>query len=61
MRKVDLEWAIHLKESIEWFNDIAGNSITITNEEVDISLNEIELTDFKMKDISREKQLWLIS
>lgn len=61
MKKVDLEWAIYLKESIEWFNDIAGNSITITNEEVDISLNEIELTDFKMKDISREKQMWLIS
>ena len=74
MKKVDLEWAIHLKESISWFNDIAGNTITITDEEVDISLNEIDfvkpneggqgvipLTDFKMWDIPKEKQLWLIS
>ena len=67
MKKVDLEWAIHLKESITWFNDIAGNTITITDEEVDISLNEIDLkgecplTDYKMWDISRQKQLWLIS
>jgi hypothetical protein len=72
MKKVDLEWAIHLKESISWFNDIAGNTITITDEEVDISLNEIDLNscgvkgeiplkDFKMKDIDKEKQMWLIS
>jgi hypothetical protein len=72
MKKVDLEWAIYLKQSISWFNDIAGNTITITDEEVDISLNEIDLnsvgvkgefplTDFKMWDIPKEKQLWLIS
>ncbi len=69
MKKTDLEWAIYLKESIIWFNDIAGNTITITDEEVDISLNEIDLnsvgvnplTDFKMKDIDKEKQMWLIS
>ncbi len=66
MKKIDLEWAIYLKQSINWFNDIAGNTITITNEEPDISLNVIDLdkpdlTNFKMKDISREKQLWLIS
>ena len=61
MKKVDLEWAIYLKESITWFNDIAGNTITITDEEVDISLNEIDLTEFKMWDIPKEKQMWLIS
>jgi len=78
MKKIDLEWAIYLKQSINWFNDIAGNTITITNEEPDISLNVIDLDfvqpneggqgdkslnliNFKMKDISREKQLWLIS
>ena len=69
MKKTDLEWAIYLKESIIWFNDIAGNTITITDEEVDISLNEIDLnsvgviplTDFKMKDIDKHKQMWLIS
>ena len=61
MKKVDLEWAIYLKESVSWFNDIAGNTITITDEEVDISLNEIDLTDFKMWDIPKEKQMWLIS
>jgi hypothetical protein len=64
MKKVDLEWAIYLKESIIWFNDIAGNKLS--NENTDISLDVIDLnekilTDFKMKDISREKQLWLIS
>jgi hypothetical protein len=47
MKKVDLEWAIYLKESISWFNDIAGNTITITDEEVDISLNEIDLKILK--------------
>tara|TARA_R110000796_G_scaffold30183_2_gene80901 strand:- start:171 stop:434 length:264 start_codon:yes stop_codon:yes gene_type:complete len=67
MRKTDLEWAIYLKESVSWFNDIAGNTITISDEEVDISLNEIDLkgesplTEFKMKDIDKHKQLWLIS
>lgn len=66
MKKVDLEWAIYLKESIIWFNDIAGNTITITNEDVDVTLNVIDLnkpdlTDYKMWDISKEKQLWLIS
>ena len=61
MKKTDLEWAIYLKESIIWFNDIAGNTITITDEEVDISLNEIDLTEFKMKDIDKHKQMWLIS
>lgn len=66
MKKVDLEWVIYLKESINSFNDIAGNTITITNEEPDVSLNiidlnELDLTDYKMWDIPREKQLWLIS
>ena len=61
MKKTDLEWAIYLKESIIWFNDIAGNTITITDEEVDISLNEIDLTKFKMWDIDKHKQMWLIS
>jgi hypothetical protein len=66
MKKADLECAIYLKESIIWFNDIAGNTITITNEDVDVSLNLIDLnkhdlTDYKMWDISKEKQLWLIS
>jgi len=61
MKKTDLEWAIYLKESIIWFNDIAGNTIIITDEEVDISLNEIDLTEFKMKDIDKHKQMWLIS
>ena len=67
MRKNQLEWAIQLHECASWFNDIAGNTITITNEEPDISLNVIDLDkslnliNFKMKDISREKQLWLIS
>ena len=62
MKKVDLEWAIYLKESVNWFND----KITITNEEPDVSLNvidlnELDLNDYKMWDISREKQMWLIS
>ena len=57
MKKVDLEWSIYLKESINWFNDIAGNNITITNEDVDVSLN---VTDYKMWDIPKEIQLWLI-
>ena len=66
MKKVDLEWVIYLKESVSWFNDIAGNTITITDEDTDISLNVIDLdkhdlTNFKMWDIPREKQLWLIS
>jgi hypothetical protein len=72
MKKVDLEWNIYLKESVNWFNDIAGNTITITDEEVDISLNEIDLnsvgvkgecplTNFKMWDIDKHKQMWLIS
>jgi hypothetical protein len=68
MKKVDLEWAIYLKESVNWFNDIAGNTITITDEEVDISLNEIDFVkpneggqEIKMKDINKHKQLWLIS
>ena len=81
MKKVDLEWAIHLNQTINWFNDIAGNKITITDEDIDIPLNIIDLdfvqpneggqgvigdkslnlTNFKMKDISRDKQLWLIS
>jgi len=66
MKKVDLEWAIYLKESVNWFNDIAGNTISITNEDVDVSLNVIDLngidlTDYKMWDIPKEKQLWLIS
>ena len=67
MKKVDLEYAIYLKESVNWFNDIAGNTITITDEDVDISLNENDLTladisfNYKMQDISREKQMWLIS
>jgi hypothetical protein len=65
MKKTDLEWAIYLKKSISWFNDIAGNNITI-HEDVDVSLNVIDLnkhdlTDYKMWDISKEKQLWLIS
>jgi hypothetical protein len=66
MKKTDLEWAIYLKTSMLWFNDIAGNTITITNEDVDVSLNvidlnKLDLTDYKMWDISKEKQLWLIS
>ena len=77
MKKVDLEWNIYLKESVNWFNDIAGNTITITNEDVDISLNVIDLcgidlnsvgvkgecplTNYKMWDIPKEKQMWLIS
>jgi hypothetical protein len=66
MKKIDLEWAIHLTESMCWFNDIAGNKITITDEDTDISLNIIDLdkhdlTDFKMWDIPIDKQLWLIS
>jgi len=65
MKKVDLEWIIYIKESINWFNDIAGNTITITNEDVDVSLNVIDLnkpdlTDYKMWDIPKEIQLWLI-
>jgi hypothetical protein len=43
MKKIDLEWAIHLTESMCWFNDIAGNKITITDEDTDISLNIIDL------------------
>ena len=61
MKKVDLEWAIYLKESVIWFNDIAGNTISITNEDVDVSLNVIDLTEYKMKDIDKHKQMWLIS
>jgi len=66
MKKVDLEWNIYLKESVNWFNDIAGNTITITNEEPDVSLNVIDLsgidlTNYKMWDIPKEKQMWLIS
>ena len=80
MKKVDLEWAIYLKESVNWFNDIAGNTISITDEDVDVSLNVIDLnfvqpneerqgvigdkslniTDYKMWDIPKEIQLWLI-
>ena len=72
MKKVDLEWAIYLKEStplhlqLSSFNDTLSNTITIANEIPNVSLNVIDLnekilTDFKMEDISREKQMWLIS
>lgn len=65
MKKVNLEWAIYLKENVNCFNDIARNTITITNEEPDVSLNVIDLTDislnYKIWDIPRKKQLWLIS
>jgi len=63
MKKIDLEWAIHVNQTINWFNDIAGNKIIITDEDTDISLNiiDLDLINFKMEDISREKQLWLIS
>jgi len=68
MKKVDLEWSIYLKESV-------NDKLSITNEDVDVSLNvidlnELDLTDtladasslrYKMQDISKEKQLWLIS
>ena len=66
MKKVDLEWAIYLKESIPFLNDIAGNTITITDEDVIVSLN-CDVTKFKsslkykMRDIDKHKQLWLIS
>lgn len=39
MKKADLEQIIHLKECLDWFNDIAGYTITIVDEGVDISLN----------------------
>jgi len=63
MKKIDLEWAIHVNQTINWFNDIAGNKIIVTDEDADISLNiiDLDLINFKMEDISREKQLWLIS
>tara|TARA_R100001509_G_C4761669_1_gene179942 strand:+ start:360 stop:620 length:261 start_codon:yes stop_codon:yes gene_type:complete len=66
MRKNQLEWAIQLHECASWFNDIAGNKITINDNEEDfdleiIDLNKPDLTDFKMWDIPIEKQKWLIT
>ena len=66
MRKNQLEWAIQLHECASWFNDIAGNKITINdnNEDFDleiIHLDKPDLTDFKMWDIPIEKQKWLLS
>ena len=67
MKKTDLEYAIYLYECASWFNDIAGNTITINNEdENDIVLDVIDLDkkamdDYKMWTIDMEKQLWLMS
>ena len=66
MRKNQLEWAIQLHECASWFNDIAGNKITINDNDEDfdleiIHLDKPDLTDFKMWDIPIEKQKWLLS
>ena len=67
MKKTDLEYAIYLYECASWFNDIAGNTITINNEdENDIVLDVIDLDkkamdDYKMWTIAMEEQLWLMS
>ena len=66
MRKNQLEWAIQLHECASWFNDIAGNKITINDNYEDfdleiIHLDKPDLTDFKMWDIPIEKQKWLLS
>ena len=41
MKKADLEQAIFLKDCLDWFNETAGCTITITDEGVDISLNTL--------------------
>jgi len=66
MRKNQLEWAIQLHECACWFNDIAGNKITINDNDEDfdleiIHLDKPDLTHFKMWDIPIEKQKWLLS
>jgi len=63
MRKTDLEYAIYLYECASWFNDIAGNTITINNEdENDIVLDVIDLDkkamdDYKKWDIENEEKI----
>lgn len=60
MKKTDLEYAIYLYECASWFNDIAGNTITINYDE-EVEIDVIDLNDYKMWDIDIEKQLWLMS
>tara|TARA_A100001391_G_scaffold134865_1_gene93680 strand:+ start:571 stop:777 length:207 start_codon:yes stop_codon:yes gene_type:complete len=46
MKKNELEMAIYIYECASWFNDMAGNVITINNKEeyeLDISSDIIEL------------------
>jgi len=66
MRKEQLEWAIQLHEAASWFNDIAGNKITINDNDDDfdleiIHLDKPDLTDYKMWDIPIDKQKWLLN
>jgi len=63
MRKTDLEYAIYLYECASWFNDIAGNTIIINNnDENDISLDVIDLDKkamdyYKRWDIENEEKI----
>ena len=64
MRKNQLEWAIQLHECASWFNDIAGNKITInenTEDDFELEIIDLNLIDYKMWDIPIEKQKWLIT
>lgn len=63
MKKEELEAAIFLYECASWFSDIAGNTITINNDGIDISLDIIELKtdsflyDYKRWDINDEEKI----
>ena len=43
MRKVDLEWAIYLKASMLWFNDIAENNIII-HKDIEVELEVLDVS-----------------
>jgi predicted nucleotidyltransferase len=44
MKKVDLEWAIYLKASILWFNDITENNIII-HEDIEVELEVLDVSN----------------
>ena len=43
MKKVDLEWAIYLKASMLWFNDIAENNIII-HKDIEVELEVLDVS-----------------
>ena len=64
MRKNQLQSIINLYECSYWFNNIIDNKITINNDDdfdlEIIDLDKLDLTNFKMWDIDKEKQKWLL-